>query len=58
MKLKSRNKEAVIHKWVCQVAGCEKAVAHNSDGTSDGNFKCTEHTRAYYLKYWYKNKVA
>jgi len=58
MKLKRISKKAVMTKWVCQVAGCNKAVARNSDGTTDGNFKCTEHTRAYYLKYWYKNKVA
>lgn len=58
MKLKGLNraKKSILNRWVCCVEGCEKAVAKNSDGTTEGNFKCVEHTRAYYARYWYKGQ--
>jgi hypothetical protein len=32
----------------CCVQGCDHHVARNTDGSRRGNYRCTEHTYAYY----------
>lgn len=46
-----------VTQWVCVETGCNNPIARNADGTTDGNWKCEEHTKAYYAKYWFKGQV-
>jgi len=59
MKLKklSRTRQGILNKWICCVEGCKKPIAHNGDGTTEGNFKCEHHTRAYYAQWLFKNSA-